>query len=134
MTRCNMNLPYKLLPLDASRDGHLFTEENDHNPMIHVDCPLCDGTGKELAGNNDVCPICEGSGRKAISYFKNDNPPIIGKVNSKGDCKCPSCGFIFTITNPRSWTGKRHARCGQKLILNEKANQVIDPTRCARWS
>lgn len=111
--------PYYFGPRDIIPEHLEFLDANDHNPTIETDCPTCGGTGRELAGARDSCPICCGSGRRRVPFFENANKPMDANVNDKGNCKCPNCGFAFSLRDKKRWTGLRHARCGQKIKIRK---------------
>ncbi len=109
--------PYYFGPRDLIPEHLAFLDVNDHNPTIETDCPTCGGTGRELAGARNACPICGGSGRRRVPFFANANNAMDADVNDKGSCKCPNCGFVFSLSDKKRWTGLRHAKCGQKIRL-----------------
>jgi DnaJ-class molecular chaperone len=112
------------------RSHAVFSEENDHNPIVLQDCATCHGTGKvcrhfktKEGGEciaRDECPSCAGQGvtGELEPYFSNDQPERPADCRSEGRVQCPSCSRRFRITDPNAWTGKRHMRCGQKIKLN----------------
>jgi hypothetical protein len=104
----------------------VYTDENDHNPLVLEKCPDCRGTGKncyfvetEMTYYTDVCSTCDGDcyTGELVRQFDNDAKPLEASLNSHGWVTCPGCGTRFTVTNKRSWSGRRHLKCGQKIIL-----------------
>ena len=102
---------------DMIPDGVEFTTSNDHNPEVETECGRCGGTGHELLDPKIQCPSCKGTGRAAVRFFKNEAPTMDAELSASGLCKCPCCGFRFSVADRRRWTGLRHARCGQKIRL-----------------
>ncbi len=50
----------------------------------------------------------------------NENPEMEALINSFGCVKCPNCGISFKVTNLKSWNGKIHVACEQKIRLVDK--------------
>jgi hypothetical protein len=111
------------------RKDAVFTEENDHNPLIQKECPSCCGYGKrdipmkqhsEIVGYSlAACSECKGTGiiKGVQQYFENDNPEMEAEIDGSGWVKCSNCGIRFATYDRHRWTGRRHLRCGQKLVL-----------------
>ena len=112
-----------------TRDEAEFTEENDHNPQIRKICPECKGCGKrdikgELPDGTrtwtlTLCKGCAGKGwvEGTQKFFENDSEAMPVKVSAMGYVQCPCCGWKFSIKDKHRWTGRRHIRCGQKIML-----------------
>ena len=114
----------------------VFTDENDHNPLIQKVCPECNGYGKrDKYTENDketgmgawtlsACPTCKG--HKAVDgtqhYFDNDQPAMVAELDESKWFRCPNCNKRVASYDKHNWTGKRHMKCGQKIILKEKGN------------
>src|SRR5215467_7470901 len=103
----------------------VYSDENDHNPVVLEDCPECHGTGKRCVWVGDpgsyhcgqTCPVCGGAkttGNLVLKY-QNDSPAVVAAVNEFGWTKCPGCGVNFKTTSSTSWSGLRHKTCGQKI-------------------
>lgn len=106
------------------RANAVFTDENDHNPLILEECPRCHGTGQvDIYDENtsiyalEVCPDCLETGitGEVVPYFENLSPAMEATKRDDGWTKCPRCGWRFSARDSAVWTGLRHKRCGQKL-------------------
>jgi hypothetical protein len=102
----------------------LFTDENNHNPLVLEDCPECHGRGHvchEAAGiaATSACPHCEGLGTtlELVPCFANDSPEQEGVLDEHDFLTCPCCGRRFSTRDRHSWTGRRHFGCGQLIRL-----------------
>jgi hypothetical protein len=109
-------------------DATIFTEENDHNPLVAAKCPECRGRGTWAEPNPEAgdhfncgCQTCNLSGviDEPARLFDNDNPPLTITADPEGRAKCPHCGWRFRITDKAVWTGWRH-RCGQRLRVQKE--------------
>lgn len=112
-----------------TRDEAEFTEENDHNPLIRKICPECKGSGKrDIKGEYpdgrrtwtlSTCKTCDGNGwlEGSQKFFDNDSAAVRAKVSGMGYIECPCCGWKFSIKDRHRWTGRRHMRCGQKILI-----------------
>ena len=103
-----------------------FTSENDHNPTYLETCARCGGFGRlfithyERPRNpqdDQPCPDCASSGRIRKSYFTNDNPPVEATTDKDGWLKCPACNWRFSLKDKNAWTGYRHKKCGQRIVV-----------------
>jgi hypothetical protein len=112
------------------RSKAIFTDENDHNPLVLQDCAQCYGTGHVgeswaehgMRVEADVlCTVCNGSGvtGEAEPYFAVEWPAVEACADVEGWVTCPNCGWRFTIGDRRAWSGRRHLRCGQKIVVVE---------------
>ena len=108
------------------RSRAVFTDENDHNPLVLQDCPTCDGSGKaseywsegEISVHSRIiCPTCHGTGitGEIEPFFAIDTPEASVATGVDGWITCPNCRWRFTTVDPNAWTGRRHMRCGQKI-------------------
>jgi len=108
------------------RGAAKFTHENEHNPLILEDCPICHGRGKvtwegEVDGGRIAeiitCPECLGEGitGQVVPYFSNAAPICEAIVYAQDWMRCPYCGKRFSLRDPDRWTGLRHTTCGQKI-------------------
>jgi hypothetical protein len=107
----------------------VFTDENDHNPLVPEGCRACGGTGicgeavhidDNYAGEEDyICEICAGSGvtGRLVPFFDNQSEPVESAVRPDGWTRCPACGKMFSTADPYRWTGLRHVSCGQRITL-----------------
>jgi hypothetical protein len=111
----------------------VYSDENDHNPLVPEDCPGCFGTGKRCrlvahgagtAYGLERCTACAGAKTTGnlVRKYKNDSPALEAGVNEFGWTKCPGCGVNFKTTSSVSWSGLRHKTCGQKILLS-----IADP-------
>ena len=106
----------------------VFSDENDHNPLVLEKCPVCKGTGKnckrikttnEMVIVTDSCEACGGlrvTGN-LVRQYSEDSSIEEARVNRDGWLKCPGCGTRFTTNSAASWSGWRHKTCGQKIRL-----------------
>lgn len=90
-------------------EGVEYTDENDHNPVVHEECPACLGIGEreevvEATSPNGgiewmTCPTCGGTGHteRRVRLFDNDSPAMLVDVGRDGWLSCPCC----------KWFGKR---------------------------
>ncbi len=110
--------------------SRVYTDENDHNPLVLEKCPDCKGTGRDSGFVLDVflyyshtCPTCKGErfSGELVPQFANDAEPLDATVSIYGGVRCPGCRGVFTINSPQSWSGRRHLLCGQKILLHKKA-------------
>ena len=106
------------------------TDDNDHNPLVLEPCPDCHGRGKRCDWSEDrtvhsqvVCPTCDGEQftGNLIPRFSNNANPILVTPDALGWVTCPGCGTGFKVTSKHSWSGLRHLKCGQKLVLTGDA-------------
>lgn len=108
------------------RAAAVFSDENDHNPLVLERCSRCSGRGQVdiYQRHNDaetwsleVCPLCSGEGttEEIVPFFENQSPAIDVEANNENWVKCPLCGWKFSVQDSSVWTGRRHKRCGQKL-------------------
>lgn len=102
-----------------------FTYEDDHNPLVLQDCSHCHGTGDICIHGNGVhelilCKECGGEGitGEIELYFRNNGPPVEVSPNDAGWVKCPSCGWRFLFSDAYAWTGYRHRKCGQRIVIS----------------
>lgn len=111
-----------------TRSTAVFNTENDHNPLVLAACTSCRGNGKhdDIQQTPDGhiqslhnCEQCNGTGVTADiePCFDNNNDPIRVNPQPDGWLQCPHCGWRFTITDQNAFTGLRHKRCGQKLLV-----------------
>lgn len=99
------------------RDDAVFTDENDHNPLVLEACPACSKWGR--CGPPEPCPECHGlktTGR-AVHYFPNPLPEEAAVVDEQGWITCPLCDRRFSTRYRGTWTGRRHLTCGQAIRL-----------------
>jgi hypothetical protein len=101
-----------------------FSDENDHNPLVLEDCPKCGGVGRfcvERPGEAALgaCEECGGLGTtgKVVPYYRDEEPVAEAEVDSLGWVTCPTCGWRFAVKDSAVWTGRRHKRCGQKIMM-----------------
>lgn len=122
----------KLLPKNQAKLGNPdhFNAENDHNPMVLPDCPVCRGYGKQDVPSEGgtvwtlmICSECDGKGfvvgGTPEHYFTKGDTPTEVRGNSAGWIKCPLCGKSFKDFDRNVFTGLRH-KCGQKLQISEE--------------
>ena len=102
----------------------IYSDQNDHNPLVLESCPSCAGRGKNCSENErkyslTICTACDGTGKtgQVVRRYQADSTPIEVLVNECGWAKCPGCGVSFKPTSSGSWTGRRHKTCGQKILL-----------------
>jgi hypothetical protein len=109
----------------------IFTDENDHNPLVLQDCRACRGSGKQChhGSQDDIqvyslerCNECGGLGvtGQVEPFFSNNELEMSAYPDSEGWLTCPACQWRFTIHDRRAWTGRRHMRCGQKIKVIEE--------------
>lgn len=115
------------------RDDAEFTDANDHNPLVLVNCAKCGGYGKcdtyfaDAEGNSvqsvDYCEMCGGGGvlAEVELYYPTDNAAMKIDPTADGWIRCPCCGWRFSIKDKNAWTGRRHRRCGQKLHISDRS-------------
>ena len=110
--------------MNESKLKAVFTDANDHNPIVDEDCPHCSGSGKYCKEEDGgyslyLCPFCNGSGVTGgkIPYFSNEQPEMEAFVDGSGWITCPNCQTRFSTNDAHRWTGKRHMKCGQKIKL-----------------
>ena len=112
-----------------AREELIFSTANDHNPVYRDECERCGGFGTLFVVRYDqprrkqddlVCPDCDGTGQVEKKRFDNDSPPAEADVGADGWVKCPRCRWRFATHDRNAWTGYRHKRCGQRLILRTK--------------
>jgi|SRR5215475_1058408 len=110
----------------SNRENIVYSDENDHNPLVLEKCPACSGTGKncrfvasENAYYTDICEACDGERTTGnlVRQYSSDTAPIEARVNESGWVKCPGCGVGFKTTSHESWSGLRHKTCGQKILI-----------------
>ena len=117
------------------RGKAVFTDANEHNPLVLQDCPACGGTGKrdrcyEDPSGAQVCALeecadCGGSGvtGEVEPYFsaEQDQQQAVAEAtpNAEGWLRCPGCGVSFSTRDPHRWSGYRHLRCGQRIRVAE---------------
>lgn len=112
--------------MNKSNHNAIFTDENDHNPIVDETCPRCHGegrywhcvpSGEGVACDKPTCEVCNGTGviGESVAYFSNQQPEIEAVAHENRWITCPNCNIRFKLTNKYSWTGKRHMTCGQKI-------------------
>ena len=96
----------------------------EHNPLVLEDCVTCHGSGDGCVeeGGKAVlaeCRDCSGTGvtDALVPYFTNDAPPCFVSPGGDSWVTCPCCRFRFSPRDKRVWSGLRHFRCGQRLLL-----------------
>jgi hypothetical protein len=107
------------------RSAAVFTDENDHNPLILEDCPRCGGRGRVCTSPHpdeyvlDDCPACGGLGTttEVVHYFPGTSPEAEAVVDAHGWITCPRCERRFSTRHRDTWTGRRHLTCGQGIRL-----------------
>ncbi|HZH16690.1 MAG TPA: hypothetical protein VE057_20215 [Archangium sp.] len=107
------------------RDAAVFTDENDHNPLILEDCPRCGGRRTVCTSPSpdtyvlDECPACGGLGTttEVVPYFADTGPEAEAVVDEHGWLTCPRCERRFSTRYRQNWTGRRHLTCGQAIRL-----------------
>jgi hypothetical protein len=106
-------------------DRTLFTDENDHNPIVQKICHICNGRSRRFSEKNGVhsdfqCHHCRGVGsvNEPSKLFEDDTPPVELKVGPEGWLKCPNCERRFNTRDKQRWTGWRH-KCGQRIKINK---------------
>lgn len=109
-----------------ARETLAFSTENDHNPGYTEECERCGGFGTLFIVRYDQphrteddlpCPDCAATGRIEKRLFNNETLPANADVGADGWVKCPSCGWRLSTRDRNAWTGYRHKKCGQRLIL-----------------
>ncbi|HYM00955.1 MAG TPA: hypothetical protein VEZ90_18500, partial [Blastocatellia bacterium] len=118
------------LNIAKNSDQHniVYSDENNHNPVVFEKCPACFGSGKkrtqavgkdEITISCDACPECAGTktSGKLVRRYQNDSPAIEAVIDELGWTKCPGCGVNFSTSNSASRSGLRHKTCGQKIQL-----------------
>jgi hypothetical protein len=106
----------------------VFTDSNDHNPMVMPDCPSCGGRGKVCRHFTEdgvechslsECEACSGKGylhdARPERLWPEEAEMIEVIRNPNGWVRCPNCGKAFKETG-ETWSGRRH-QCGQKLRI-----------------
>jgi len=113
-----------LLAKYPRRSAAVLNVAPDHNPLILQDCLACGGAGDRCIEDGQVaafheCEACAGVGTTylVVPYFSNDAPEVVVQVDADGWTKCPCCARRFSVRDPNAWTGLRHVRCGQRLVL-----------------
>jgi hypothetical protein len=108
------------------RQKLVFSTGNDHNPSYRDECERRGGFGTlfivkynqpRRTENDLVCPDCGGSGEIEKKLFDNDAPPAEAVLGVDGWLTCPRCRWRFSTRDTNAWTGYRHKKCGQRLIL-----------------
>lgn len=106
----------------------VFDEENDHDPLVLEPCPTCGGRGTSCHERDGIaqleeCEECDGEGTtfRLVRYFSNAAPIVAAAVDDDGWATCPGCQHRFSTHAATSWTGRRHMRCGQRLMLGPSA-------------
>jgi hypothetical protein len=128
---------------NSKRENIVFSEANDHNPIVLESCPACRGHGKVCFEGDgyaelDTCSACDGLGTTGnlVRRFRNDSAPLAARVNDFGAVCCPHCGVGFRIHSRDSWTGLRHMSCGQKIILihdDAELSHAPEPRNGSCW-
>ena len=101
----------------------------EHNPEVLEDCPRCGGRGKVCDETQpgiailEECADCRGAGTtyRLVRYFTNDLPSESAQLDSSGWLTCPACRYRFSTADHRAWTGLRHMRCGQRIVIDAVA-------------
>jgi hypothetical protein len=112
----------------------------EHNPLVLEDCAACLGSGHrcvEEAGTAVLseCQACAGSGitEGIVPYFNNDAPSRPVRLGDDGWVTCPCCSYRFSPRDANAWSGLRHFRCGQRLLL-EPAEALLGNSMDGRRS
>jgi len=63
------------------------------------------------------CPNCQKLTVAEPWVPDNDNEPLLVLPFASSWVKCPQCGWKFSLEEPTSWSGERHLKCGQRLII-----------------
>jgi hypothetical protein len=116
-------------PFDAGPQL-IFTEENNHNPLVLEDCPECHGRGRGCdetggAAVTTECTHCAGLGTTTdlVPCFANDDAEQEGVVDVDGFVTCPCCERRFSTRDGDRWTGRRHRGCGQLIKLRSPVSE-----------
>lgn len=114
-----------LLAKYPRRAEAVLADAPDHNPLVLEDCQSCAGRGQRCLEADGVaafsdCPDCNTSGvtHRLVPYFTNDAAPLSATLDAESWTTCPHCAHRFSTNDSNAWTGLRHVRCGQKLILS----------------
>lgn len=105
------------------RSQAVFTDENDHNPIVLQDCPHCHRGKKCRRIKNgyalERCKACKGLGLSGEiePYYPEDTELVEATPSENGWVRCPGCSRRFLLTDGYAWTGLRHRRCGQKIRI-----------------
>jgi hypothetical protein len=105
----------------------MFSDNNDHNPLVARMCGDCIGKGyikrcnKNFQLEGHVCERCDGVGHfdEPVRYFDNDAEPQSATPNKYGWVKCPCCGTRFQPYDRNVFTGWRCA-CGQRVLIQSR--------------
>lgn len=102
----------------------VFSDDDDHDPLVLEDCPACRGRGTRCDESDgmarlDTCDACDGAGTTfaLVRHFANDAAPVEVTVDASGWVTCPGCHRRFSTRASSAWTGRRHMRCGQRITL-----------------
>jgi len=113
-----------LLAKYPRRSAAVLNAAPDHNPLVLEDCPACRGSGDRCVEDGGVaafeqCTACAGVGitYAVVPYFSNAVPPIGVQADADGWTTCACCARRFSLRDANAWTGLRHVRCGQRLVL-----------------
>lgn len=101
-------------------------EHPEHNPTVAAPCSKCNGRGKwseyhGLVHQLHGCKACDGTGFDIFTpsqLFKNDAPPLHAQLDEHGWVTCPGCSRRFATYDEAIWTGLRHVKCGQRMLLS----------------
>ena len=93
-------------------DHSLFTDDNDHNPLLAKVCPKCGGKpiiivehttpdGRHIHGDG-VCDRCRGLGviDEPGEWFSNGADECVVRPNVNEFLQCPGCGKRFSHRDP----------------------------------
>lgn len=96
----------------------------EHNPLVLEDCAACHGSGHRCVEESGMavlseCQACSGGGitERVVPYFDNDAPSSPVRLGDDGWVTCPCCSHRFSPEDANAWSGLRHFRCGQRLLL-----------------
>jgi hypothetical protein len=102
----------------------VFSDDDDHDPLVLEDCPSCHGRGTRCderggVASLDACDACDGAGTtfELVRYFASSAPAVEVAADDEGWATCPGCSYRFSTRSPAAWTGRRHVRCGQRIVL-----------------